>query len=108
MRINKLDKISGDEIIPGFIGKFIHGKEMSLAFWNVKKNSTVPVHNHHQEQCLYVKKGVFELTINSKKKVLKENELIIIKSNEEHSGTALTDCELIDVFAPTREDYKNK
>ena len=37
MRINKLDEISGDEIIPGFIGKFIHGKEMSLAFWNVKK-----------------------------------------------------------------------
>ena len=54
MKINKLDKISGDEIIPGFVGKFIHGKEMSLAFWKVKKNSTVPVHNHHHEQCRYV------------------------------------------------------
>jgi len=108
MKINKLDKISGDEIIPGFVGKFIHGKEMSLAFWKVKKNSTVPVHNHYHEQCLYVKKGMFELTIKSKKKILKENELIVIKSNEKHSGTALTDCELIDVFAPAREEYKNK
>ena len=51
---------------------------------------------------------MFELNIKSKKKILKENELIVIKSNEKHSGTALTDCELIDVFAPARKEYKNK
>ncbi len=108
MKINKLNKILENEIIPGFLGKFVHGNKMSLAFWNVKKNSTVPLHNHPHEQCLYVKRGVFELTIESKKKVLKENEVIIIPSNIKHSGKALTECELIDVFTPAREEYQNK
>jgi len=39
MKINKLNKILENEIIPGFLGKFVHGNKMSLAFWNVKKNS---------------------------------------------------------------------
>ena len=54
------------------------------------------------------KKGNVRVNYKIQKKILKENELIVIKSNEKHSGTALTDCELIDVFAPAREEYKNK
>ena len=54
------------------------------------------------------KKRDVRVNYKIQKKILKENELIVIKSNEKHSGTALTDCELIDVFAPAREEYKNK
>ena len=45
--INKLKNILGKEIIPGFKGKFIHGKDMTLAFWKVKKGSTIPVSYTH-------------------------------------------------------------
>ena len=43
MKIN-LNDILGKEIIPGFKGKFIHGKDMTLAFWKVKKGSSIPTH----------------------------------------------------------------
>ena len=62
--INKLKNILGKEIIPGFKGKFVHGKDMTLAFWKVKKGSTIPPHEHIHEQTLYVKSGTFELEIN--------------------------------------------
>ena len=39
--INKLKNILGKEIIPGFKGKFVHGKNMTLAFWKVKKGSKI-------------------------------------------------------------------
>ena len=68
--VSKLKNINSNEIIPGFKGKFIHGKEMTLAFWNVKKGSSVPAHNHIHEQTLYVKKGIFELEINNEKNCL--------------------------------------
>ena len=105
--INKLKNILGKEIIPGFKGKFVHGKDMTLAFWKVKKGSTIPPHEHIHEQTLYVKSGTFELKINNKIKTLKEDEVCVIPSNVTHAGKALTDCELIDVFVPTRKEYSN-
>ena len=55
----------------------------------------------------FCKKGKFELTIEGKKKILHDNELIFIPSRKYHSGIALTDCELIDVFSPNRKEYSN-
>ena len=31
----------------------------------------------------------------------------VIPSNKNHSGIALSDCKLIDVFTPKREEYNN-
>lgn len=103
----KIKEIKPNEIVPGYFGKFFHGEKMTLAFWEVKKNSKIPEHNHIHEQCLFVKKGKFELTIEGKKKILHDNELIFIPSRKHHSGVALTDCELIDIFSPNRKEYSN-
>ena len=105
--INKLDNVVSNEIIPGFFGKFFHGKQMTIAFWKVKKGSKITEHTHIHEQCLFVKEGVFELIIEKEKKTLKKDELIIIPSNTKHSGVAITKCELIDVFSPKRKEYFN-
>lgn len=106
--IKKLKDINSSEVIAGYSGKFFHGKNMTMAFWEVKKNSEIPEHSHIHEQCLYVKKGCFRLILNGKINTINENELIFIKSNEKHSGFALTDCELIDIFSPNRPEYSNK
>ena len=45
---------------------------------------------------------------NVTKKILKENHVCVIPSNVTHSGKALSDCELIDVFCPARTEYSNK
>ena len=106
--VKKLKEIKEKEIIPGFKGKFIHGEKMTLAFWNVKKGSKIPLHNHIHEQTLFVKKGVFELEIDNEKIIIEENEVILIPSNIMHAGIAITDCELIDIFSPSREEYTNE
>ena len=105
--INNLNDILGIDIIPGFKGKFIHGKDMTLAFWTVKKGRTIPAHNHIHEQTLFVKKGTFELEIGNKVKILNKDEVCVIPSNVTHAGKAITNCELIDVFSPARTEYSN-
>ena len=106
--IQKISEINPNEIVPGYLGKFFHGKNMTIAFWKVKKNSKIPTHNHIHEQCLYVKKGSFKLKIDGKIHRVNENELIFIKPTQKHSGTAITNCELIDFFTPNRTEYSNK
>ena len=52
-----------------------------------------------------VLEGEFRLSIEGKSKVYKKNDYVVISSNVSHEGEALTDCKLMDVFSPVREDY---
>ena len=93
------------ELMPGFHGKMVHGNQITWAFWTVKKGAIVPEHQHPHEQIMYVLEGEFRLSIEGKSKVYKKNDYVVISSNVSHEGEALTDCKLMDVFSPVREDY---
>jgi quercetin dioxygenase-like cupin family protein len=51
-------------------------------------------------------RGKFRLVIEGKNNDLEDDSAIIIPPNAKHSGVALTDCKVVDVFSPVREDYK--
>ena len=54
---------------------------------------------------MHVVEGKFDL-LNNKTKVYENGDVVVIPSNIEHSGLALTDCKLMDVFSPAREEYR--
>lgn len=105
--IYNLEHIKPKEIIPGFEGKFIHGNKMTMAKWTVKKGATLPEHSHVHEQITSVDEGSFEMVLDSKKVRLQAGMTVHIPSNVKHSGVALTDCIITDVFSPARPEYKN-
>ncbi len=94
------------EIIPGFNGKFVNGENITWAFWDIKKDSSIPDHFHVHEQIMHVISGDFEFTINGLTSVFSEGDTIVIPSNIPHRGKALTNCKIMDVFSPKREEYK--
>ena len=51
-------------------------------------------------------RGEMEMTINDETRIYKTGEMIIIPSNAKRSGISITDCKVVDVFYPVREDYK--
>jgi quercetin dioxygenase-like cupin family protein len=95
------------EIISGFFARFVHTENVTLVFWEAKAGSKFPEHAHPHEQISTTQQGKFQLTINGETKILEEGVSAVIPSNIKHSGIALTDCKLLDVFYPIREDYKN-
>lgn len=101
-----LSEINPREIIPGYHGKLIHSKNMTLAFWEVEEGAAVPEHSHMHEQILYVQEGNFRFTVGGKTKTYHAGDIVIIGAHVPHSGQALTSCRLLDVFSPVREDYK--
>jgi quercetin dioxygenase-like cupin family protein len=98
--------IPAREIVPGFFGKFIHGEQSTLAFWEIKKGHTLPLHHHVHEQITYIVSGELEMVIGDEKHVLTSGMTNVIPSNLPHSGFALTDCVVIDTFCPVRDDYR--
>jgi quercetin dioxygenase-like cupin family protein len=101
-----LSAIESKEIMPGYVGKLIHGASMTIAFWEVAEGAAVPEHSHINEQIMQVLEGAFEFTVAGVTKVYRPGELVIIPPHIPHSGKALTPCKLMDVFSPVREAYK--
>ncbi len=102
----KFDNIETKEVAPGFFSKLIHTETNTINFIDVKVGSSIPRHRHINEQCSFVIEGKFELIVNDVPQVLEPGLFAIIPSNVWHSGIAITDCKLIDIFSPLREDYK--
>ena len=98
--------ISTKEIAPGFFSKLIHTDTNTVNFIEVKAGCSVPLHRHIHEQCSFAIEGKFQMTVNGDTQVLEPGFFAVIPSNAEHGGFAVTDCKLIDLFSPVREDYR--
>ncbi len=102
----EIKDIPQKELLPGFRGRFAHGENLTLAFWEIDKGSVLPEHSHFHEQTSQVIEGEFEMTVDGNTKILQPGMVVVIPPNAVHSGRALTDCKITDVFSPVREDYK--
>ena len=101
-----LTDIESKEVFPGYRGRFYHSEGMTVAHWEIKANCPLPEHAHHHEQIVNVVDGRFELTIDQEIHVLNPGDVAVIPPNVTHGGKGHTDCRIIDVFHPVREDYR--
>lgn len=101
-----ISEIEPHEIVKGFKGRFIHMESFTIAFWEVKAGAEIPMHSHMHEQTTQVIEGEFKMTCGGETKIYEPGMIVVIPSNIEHGGRAITDCKLTDVFCPVREDYK--
>ena len=105
MRI-RTSELPEREVMPGFAGRFVHSERMTLAFWELPAGRELLEHSHPQEQVLVQKAGRFEITVAGETTVAEPGDCVVIPPNAVHSGRALTDCVILDVFAPVRDDYR--
>jgi quercetin dioxygenase-like cupin family protein len=104
----KVSNVPPITLCEGFESRLIHGAQMTWSFVSSKAGYELPSHAHPHEQVTHVVKGEFELTLNGVKHELHAGDILVIPSNVTHSGKSITDCEIIDVFHPVREDYQQK
>jgi len=105
MAFYTLTEKEAKELIPGFHGKFIHSEHMTMAYWDIKKDSLLPEHSHPHEQVANVLEGEFELVVNGEARRLGPGTVAVIPSGVPHSGKAITNCRILDIFTPKREEY---
>jgi len=106
MKAIDVNEILTREIVQGFTGKYYHAQSLSIGWLAAKAGHTVPMHAHIHEQVSYVQEGEMLFIIEGEEFILTTGMAITVAPNLKHGATAITDCKLIDVFNPVREDYK--
>jgi quercetin dioxygenase-like cupin family protein len=94
------------EPMAGFVGRFANGVTMTSVNWTIAAGSELPEHAHPHEQVSHVLDGEFEMTIEGKTQRLGAGMVAFVPPNATHSGRAITECRIIDVFHPVRDDYR--
>lgn len=106
MIFHERDKLETKELVPGISGQLIHTDTMTIGYFNIKKGAILPEHSHIHEQVTSLIEGELEMTISGETKIMKAGHVATIPSHAPHSAVAMTDCKVVDVFNPVREDYK--
>lgn len=106
--MKKIKDIRPKDLAPGLTGYYAHGKTMTLGLVEIKAGSNLPQHNHPHEQITYIVEGQLDMTIDGHYCPLTAGMYYVIPSNVMHGAVAITDCKVIDVFNPVREDYRTE
>ena len=104
--MDNIKNIIPKELASGITGHYAHGDKVTFGYIELKKGSSVPLRHHIHEQITYMLEGQLDMVIGGVSYSLTAGMYHVIQSNTPHSAVAITDCKVIDVFGPVREDYK--
>jgi quercetin dioxygenase-like cupin family protein len=86
--------------------RFIHTDNITVAFNELKTGAVVPLHTHLHETIDYVQEGTLQMTIGEETMEMSAGAVARVPSNVPHSAMAITNCKVINVFYPLREDFE--
>lgn len=101
-----LNELPEREIVPGFHGRFVHGEKFTLAHWHIEQDAVLPEHSHPHEQATQILQGELEIVMEGQTYRLTPGQVLVIPGGVAHSGRAISPCEAVDVFQPSRDDYR--
>ncbi len=101
-----LSRLAVKEIFPGFRARIVHTERTSQSRVDIDAGASFPEHRHPHEQVVNVLDGELEIMVDGTPHRLTAGVSYVIPSDTPHSGRAITDCRVLDVFAPARDDYR--
>ena len=84
--------------------RFLVGEKEMVVFWKMKAGARAALHQHPHEQIFWVLSGTMEFSLNGEKRTCVAGDLAVIPGNTPHEAYFPVDTEVIDIFAPPRED----
>ena len=106
MGLVKTDDLPELEIAKGIFMRAVNTQTVTVAHVKLAAGSLLPEHAHYHEQVVNVIEGELELTVEGQAHSLVPGRVMVLPPNVKHSGRVISDCRVIDVFHPAREDFR--
>jgi quercetin dioxygenase-like cupin family protein len=85
--------------------RVLAGEQGMLVWWSMKAGAHAAAHKHPHEQIAWVMSGRMDFRIGDEHHSCVPGDVAVIPGGVEHEGWFPEDTEVIDVFAPPREDF---
>lgn len=102
---DKLDLVPEEQITDKIGRRVISGKQGTLVSWRMKAGAHAAAHQHPHEQFVWVISGAVRLRIGAKEQTIGPGDVAVIPGGVEHEAFFPEDTEVVDFFAPVREDF---
>jgi quercetin dioxygenase-like cupin family protein len=85
--------------------RVISGDQCMIVWWTILKGAHAAAHSHANEQIFWMLSGQMEMRIGETRRTCGPGEIGVIPGGVEHEAWFHEDTQVIDVFAPPREDF---
>jgi quercetin dioxygenase-like cupin family protein len=81
------------------------GNQGMIVWWKMKAGAHAAAHRHPHEQIVWMLQGKMDFRIGSDQRSMAGGDVAVIPGNVEHEAFFAEDTQVVDVFAPPREDF---
>ncbi len=106
MGLVKLDELPELQIAEGVMARAVTAGTITVLHVKLVAGALIPEHSHHHEQVVNVMEGELELIVDGETYSLVPGKVMVLPPNIPHSGRVVSDCRVVDVFHPVREDFR--
>lgn len=83
-----------------------YNNSVMLCHFTLERDAEIPLHNHEAHQIGYVTKGKIIFFTETREFIAEEGDSYTFDSYEKHGAKIIDKAEVIEVFSPTRDEYK--
>jgi quercetin dioxygenase-like cupin family protein len=102
---DKLETVPEEALTDKIGRRVVSGKQGTMVYWRMKAGAHAAAHKHPHEQFVWMIKGAMEFRLGNEKRTMRPGDIAVIPGGVEHEGYFPEDTEVIDFFAPVREDF---
>ena len=102
---DQLASVPEEQITEKIRRRVISDKQGTMVYWRMKAGAHAAAHQHPQEQFVWVIKGAISFRIGTEERTIKPGDIAVIPGGVEHEAYFPVDTEVIDFFAPVRDDF---
>jgi quercetin dioxygenase-like cupin family protein len=102
---DKLASVPEEQITDKIRRRVVSGEQGTMVYWSIKAGAHAAAHKHPHEQFVVMVNGTMDFRIGNEKRTMTPGDVAVIPGGVEHEGYFPEDSEVIDFFAPVREDF---
>ena len=100
-----LKNLPEEKISDAISRRVLSGAQGMVVWWSMKGGAHAAAHQHPHEQLFWVISGTMDIRIGHERRACGPGAVGVIPGGVEHEAWFPGDCEVIDVFAPRRDDF---
>jgi len=101
-----LQSIPPQLLADGYLGRVVHGEQLTVAVFEVEPGAVLPEHQHANEQFGMVIEGSVSFRVGDETQTLEPGGIWCIPANTPHTVTGgETGAVVVDIFSPARDDW---